>query len=177
MHPFHTLWHPPTHSHTTTCNPFSPSHLLINPPSLPSFNLPILPFYLPNPPIYPPSLPYSHVHTITLIYPLSLLFFSLHTISPIYLLATITITPITHIHWHTPATPHMRNLINSPSLSEKWSHNGLEIGRMSIGILNRPRSTLVMGAIKFPRYIFTYVRLCIQYGAKVMTSVYPASLL
>ena len=130
---------------------------------------------LPNPPIYPPSLPYSHLHTITLIYPLSLLFFSLHTISPIYLLATITITPITHIHWHTPATPHMRNLINSPSLSEKWSHNGLEIGRMSIGILNRPRSTLVMGAIKFPRYIFTYVRLCIQYGAKVMTSVYPTS--
>ena len=130
---------------------------------------------LPNPPIYPPSLPYSHLHTITLIYPLSLLFFSLHTISPIYLLATITITPITHIHWHTPATPHMRNLINSPSLSEKWSHNGLEIGSISIGILNRPRSTLVMGAIKFPRYIFTYVRLCIQYGVKVMTSVYPAS--
>ena len=175
MHPFHTLWHPPTHSHTTTCNPFSPSHLLINPPSLPSFNLPILPFYLPNPPIYPPSLPYSHLHTITLIYPLSLLFFSLHTISPIYLLATITITPITHIHWHTPATPHMRNLINSSSLREKWSHNGLEIGRMSIGILNRPRSTLVMGATKFLQYIFTYVWLYIQYGVKVMTSVYPAS--
>ena len=136
---------------------------------------------LPNPPIYPPSLPYSHLHTITPIYPLSLLFFRVHTISPIHLLATITITPITHTHWHTPATPHiatqMRNLINSPSLSEKWSHNGLEIGRILIGILNRPRSTLVMGAIKFPRYIFTYVRLCIQYGAKVMTSVYPASLL
>ena len=113
------------------------------------------------------------------IYPLSLIFFRLHTISPIHLLATITITPITHTHWHTPATPNIatqiQNLINSSSLSEKWSLNGLEIGRILIGILNRPRSTLVMGAIKFPRYIFTYVRLCIQYGVRVMTSVYPDS--
>ena len=108
MHPLHTLWHPPTptHSHTNTYNLFSPSYLCINQLSIPSIYLsnliPILPHS--HNYIYIQSLPFNHHNYYPSIYPLSLPQTNILNITPIHPLANITIALILPLPTITPSS-------------------------------------------------------------------------